>query len=302
MSRAVTALTRWWDGFWFAPGSPRNLAAARILVGAHALWILLSRDLAAHAALPDVFWNSVPPWMRWRFLIFPGHTGLEHALQWLTVLSLMAVVLGAWTRVSCLAAALLLYHLAPYETVLRRLPPMERGFDVTVLALVVLAFAPCAEAWSARRTHAGVSAPSWQFTWPLALIQLFLAQVYLFSGIAKLHTSGLAWVSADNIRNLILAYDQATYSAAVHPVGLWIAAREPAAFAVAVAALAMDLGFIAAVVWKRSRPVLVPAALLFHFMILLTTTIYYLNWPLLFVFVDWDALRRRMTPASRLSS
>lgn len=294
-------LRRWWDGFWFAPGSAHNLAAARILVGLHALWILLSRDLAAHSALPAVFWDSVPAAIRWRYLIFPGHPAIEQLLQVLAALSLVAVVLGMRTRAACLLAAVLLYHLAPFETVLRRLPPMERGFDVTVLALVVLAFAPCADAWRLRTRRAEAPEPerSWQYNWPLCAIQLFLAQVYLFSGWSKLYYSGIGWISADNIRNLILAYDQSLYATPVHPIGLMIAASPALSFGVAVSALAMDLGFIVALFWKRSRIVIVPLALLFHLMILLTTTIYYLNWPLLLVFVDWTWLRERFMPRKR---
>ena len=31
---------RAWEGFWYAPGSARNLAAARVIVAAQALWVL----------------------------------------------------------------------------------------------------------------------------------------------------------------------------------------------------------------------------------------------------------------------
>jgi len=290
---------RLWDAVWFAPGSARNLAAARILVGGQALWMLLSRDLAAHSGLPAVLWDSVPDPMRWRYLIFPGHPVAEQALQLLALVSLVAVILGLFTRVACLLAALLLYHLAPFETVLRQLPPTERGFDVSVLALVVLAFAPCADAWNVRlpRAPSADATPLWRYHWPLCAIQLFLAQVYLFAGYAKLYLVGPSWISAAAIRNLVLASDQIASGVPVHPLGLWIASSTALSVAVAIATMGMDLGFIVAVFWKRSRLVLVPLALAFHLGILLATTIYYLNWPLLLVFVDWDWVRQRLARA-----
>ena len=70
-----------WDRFWFGPGTARNLAAARIVLAAQALWILLSRDIPALSALPAAFWAEVPGSARWRFLVFEGRPGLEAALQ-----------------------------------------------------------------------------------------------------------------------------------------------------------------------------------------------------------------------------
>src|SRR5437870_6376986 len=60
-----------WNRFWFARGSPRNLAAARIIFAAYSLWVLLSRNLAEMSGLPSVFWSQVGASARWRYLVFP---------------------------------------------------------------------------------------------------------------------------------------------------------------------------------------------------------------------------------------
>src|SRR6266704_971642 len=69
-----------WNRFWFAPGSPRNLAAARIIFAAYSLWVLLSRNLAEMSGLPSVFWSQVGASARWRYLVeiyfFSGYAKL----------------------------------------------------------------------------------------------------------------------------------------------------------------------------------------------------------------------------------
>lgn len=291
----AVAIPRLWNRFWFAPGSAKNLAAARIVFGTQALWVLLSRDLAGISASPPEFWMSVPRAALWRFFILPGYPGVEHLLQWLAVASLAGVILGIYPRLTCLVSALLLYHLAPYENIMWYAGPTERGFEVSVLAFVTLAFAPCADVWAVwLRSRGRVVSPSWHYNWPLCVMQLFVAQIYLFAGYAKLLHVGLSWISADTIRNLILAYDQAFQTASVRPLGPWIADRPGWCFAIAVGAITLDLVFVVAVFSRKSRIVILPATFVFHVGILLTTTIYFLNWPQLLIFVNWDWVSRRV--------
>jgi hypothetical protein len=280
-----------WDRFWFAPESARNLAAARILVSAHALWILLSRDPAGLAALPSEFWTSVWTSTRWRFLIFEGHPALERALQALAVAALAAALLGLATRVSCLLAGLLLYHLAPYETLVFTPSPWVKGYTITTLALVVLSFAPCADAWSLRRR--AVPAPAATYNWPLKLVQVFLCQVYLFAGYAKLARTGLAWISAEGVRGYVLLYNQNPQNAVFQTLGPWLAARPGLCLAAAVAAVALNFSFWLVLFSRRARLVLVPLALAWHLAILLAMNIAFLEAPLLLLFVDWAALAAR---------
>ena len=129
-----------WSTFWYAPASAVNLAAARIVFALHAFWILGSRDLAALSGVPAVFWMGVPTGDRWRYLLFPGHQQLEQGLQWAAFAALGAAALGVWPRVACLCAGLLLYHLAPLETIFWTPNPYERGFTISVLALLTLSF------------------------------------------------------------------------------------------------------------------------------------------------------------------
>jgi hypothetical protein len=75
--------------------------------------------------------------------------------------------------------------------------------------------------------------------------------------------------------------------------GLWIADRGWLCAPMGAAALALDLGFVAALFSRRARRWLVPAAVVFHVAILLTLNYAFLGAPLLLLFVDWTRARRR---------
>ena len=292
-----------WDRFWFGPGTARNLAAARIVLAAQALWILLSRDIPALSALPAAFWAEVPGSARWRFLVFEGRPGLEAALQAIALVALVAALLGVAARASCLLAALLLYHLAPLETLFFTPSPWAKGLTLPVLGLLTLSLSPCADALRVGgHGKAGpVSGPD--HGWPLRLVQLFVCQPYLFSGIAKLKAAGLGWASPENMRAWLLLANLDDQLAAFRAPGLWLADRPLLCLAMGVAALAMDLGFMVALFSRRARRVLVPAAVLFHAAILVTQNYAFLSAPLLLVFVDWGPrVSRGRTPPAGVPS
>lgn len=282
LDRALSA----WERFWFAPETARNLAAARIVLAAQALWILLSRDIPALSGIPAEFWTSVPGSARWRFLIWEGHPSLEAGLQAAAILALVLALVGVAARASCLAASLLLYHLAPLETLFFTPSPWAKGLTVPVLGLLTLSLAPCADALrlGARRAPAA-SLPD--HGWPLRLVQLFACQPYLFSGIAKLRSAGLGWASPENMRAWLLLANQDDQLAVFRAPGLWLADRPALCATMGILGLAMDLGFILVLFSRRSRVVLVPAALLFHAAIAVTQNYAFLSAPLLLLFVDW---------------
>ena len=163
----------WWSDFWYRPAPAVNLAAARIIFSLHALWILWSRDLAATSALPEAFWAGVSASERWRFLLFPGDGSLDRLLQRAAAVALIAAAVGIGPRLACFAASLLLYHLAPLETIYWTPNPFERGFTVSVLVLLVLSVSPSGDAlaiWPRPKPRA----PSSDYRWPLVLCQLLL--------------------------------------------------------------------------------------------------------------------------------
>ena len=297
----------WWERFWFAPGSSRNLAAVRIVIAIQALWIVLSRDYGGISGLPADLWSGVTTLDRVRYAIVPGHPLVEHGLTVMAVVALVAVALGVATRISCLVAALLLYHLAPFETILWTTSPYERGLEIATLSLVILSIAPCDDVWSVTARHQSRRNVAWEYNWPLLVIQLFVAQVYLFSGWSKLFRVGWSWVSAENLRHWLLLFNQEDQIAVFRGLGTWLAGHPALCLLIAVGSLTLDLTFIVVLVWKRARKVYVPLAAMFHLGILFSMNIAFLNLPQLLVFIDWDWVTAwlrwgRAAPAARIAA
>ena len=193
-------------------------------------------------------------------------------------------------------AALLLYHLAPLETLFFTPSPWAKGLTLPVLGLLTLSLSPCADALRIGRRARADGASSPEHGWPLRLVQLFVCQPYLFSGIAKLKAAGLLWAAPENIRAWLLLANQDEELAVFRAPGLWLADRPPLCLAVGILALAMDLGFILALFSKRWRRAILPAAVLFHAAILFTQNYAFLSAPLLLVFVDWARVSGRRAP------
>jgi hypothetical protein len=286
MRRVGSSWASRWDGFWFRPEAAENLAAARMIVALHALWIVLSRDWAGMAGLPDPFWASLTDTTRARFLMFPGHPLIEGTLAVAAVGALTTFAAGLFPLATGLASALLLYHLAPLETAIWTPSPYGRGLEVSIIALVVLAISPCADAYSVRGSRDS-GEPSWRYGWPLRLVQLFVAQIYLFAGYAKLFRVGADWVSADNLRRWILVFNQQDQTAVFSQLGPWIAAHPSLCFLAALGTILLDFGFPLVLFWHRSRIPMLVLATVFHVGILLAMNIAFLNFPLLLVFVNW---------------
>jgi hypothetical protein len=280
-----------WSAFWYGRGSARQLAAARVLLSAVALWMVLSRaDLPSVLAFPEELWANVTPERRLRFLmLFP--LGVERVLYALLHATLACALLGVWPRAACLASGLLLYHFAPFETIVRTPNPYLRGLTIPTLGLLVLSFSRCGDALalSGLRSHAA-PAPSWQYAWPLRLVQVFFCQIYLFAGYSKLFASGFAWLASENVRGHLLVLNQALSEPPEASWGYALARHPALCGAVGWAGLALELAFPLVLVSRAARLVLLPAAFAFHLANSALFRIFFQNVPLLLLFVDWDRL------------
>lgn len=290
-----------WSRFWHQPGSALNLGAARALLAAAALWVVLSRhDLPSILAFPPELWTAVTPERRLRFLML-FDLGTERALYALLHLTLLGALLGVMPRASCFLSGLLLYHFAPFETIIRSANPYLRGLTIPTLGLLIASFARCGDALALQKSRPRGAPPAtlaWEYGWPLRLIQVLFCQIYLFAAWSKFFASGLAWPQAGNIRGHLLILNQALVESPESSWGYALAAHPLLCAALAWAGLLLELSFPLVLVSAAARWVLLPAALTFHLANSLLFRIFFQNVPLLLLFVDWDALRRslRRTP------
>jgi hypothetical protein len=296
MTFAIERLRQFSNRAFFSPEPALNLACARVLFAAHALWVLLSRDLPANSGLPPEFWNGVNRSDLWRYLIFPGHPGIEYVLQAVAVIALLLATLGIMARTACFISALLLYHLAPLETIYWTPNPFQRGFTIDVLCLFTLSCSRCADAL--RLGGSPPAAPSSDYCWPLRLVQLYFAQVYLFSGTSKLVLAGVQWIDPANLRAWFLVFaeqDQVRRLGALfNTVGPWIAGHWLLCLIAGLYGVAANICFITVPFSRIGRRLLVPDAFFFHVMVLLSLNIFWINTPQLLVYVNWQWLVTRV--------
>jgi hypothetical protein len=261
-----------------------------MLLSAHALWIVLSRPaLADLAGWPPELWAGVAGELRLRYLIPSGAAGLEQVAYGALLLSLSMTLLGIAPRLSSFAAAALLYHFAPFEQVLTTSTgPYQGGLTLPTLGLFILSFGPSPRLGAA-------AAPDYR--WPLVLLRLLLGFRYLFAGLAKLILTGPHWMSAENIEATALLF--ATYEA--RPAWAhWLFDHPGNASVAGIGLLAFELLFVSAVFWRAAARIMAPLAAAVDLFVLKAFGIFFLDAPLLLLFVDWDALqawRERSKPA-----
>jgi hypothetical protein len=298
------SLTRAWDSFWFRGEHATDLALARILVALEALWIALSRDYAAMSDVPDVFWRASSSALHWRYLIVPGHGDIERVVQGLAILALVGAVVGVAPRVCCAVAGLALYHLAPLETAIWTMAPLARGMTLAPTALLVLAAAPSGDAltlWP-RTRRPDLERRDPRYGWALRLVQLLVIEIYLFSAIGKLERTGLDWGSAERIHLWLRWFNQDSQSVVFGTLGPWIAQYAWLCGIIGASTVLMEWLMPLALVWRRSRLLLVPAALAFHVGVLLTMNIHVPEAWLILVLVPWSDVgqwwQRRREPVT----
>jgi hypothetical protein len=225
--------------------------------------------------------------------------GFERALYALLHVSLVCALVGLWPRVACLLSGVLLYHFAPFETIIRTANPYLRGLTIPCLGLLVMSFSRCGDALALWPRGAAAPAPSWEYRWPLRLVQVLFCQIYLFAGWSKLFTTGWSWASAENVRGHLLALNQALVSDPAASWGYAVARHPLACSALAWAGLALEFAFPLVLFSRTARVVLLPAAALFHAANSILFRIFFQNAPLLLLFVDWAGcarLARREVP------
>lgn len=159
-----------------------------------------------------------------------------------------------------------------------------------LLLLVCIAFllAPVGLRWLDRRRGR-------TYGWPVRTALAVVAIVYFLTGAQKLVTSGPAWVTSDNLRNVMYAAP-ISGRAPTDAVALFVADRPWLTHVLAAATLAIELGFLAILVWPRVRPFFVVAAVALHGSIWLTHGLDYLPWVAVVsvVLIDWSEVVERI--------
>jgi hypothetical protein len=216
-------------------------------------------DFSAWGAVSPAFWMPMPVFAA--LGLGPSSPAVIDGLTAVWRLSLILSAIGLFTRAAMLIAAALGFYLLAL--------PHNFGhvyhFDaLLVLTLIVLACSRAGDAWSVDAWRSAEPAGrSAEYTWPIRMIWVLMALVFFAAGVAKLRYGGLEWVTSSNMSLVLMRSAYHTSDAdPITSLGLWVASQPWLSRAVAASALVVELAFVTALVSRRARLVLVPAAAL----------------------------------------
>jgi hypothetical protein len=232
------------------------------------------------------------PWGFYERLLTPASMA---AFKWLFVFALLAAAAGALTPVSTKTAAVLFLF---YQGLLRSYTHFNHDEMPAAYILLVLAFTPCADAFSLdalrgrRRAQAG---GSWVYGYPILLSRLLLAWSYFTSALVKLRVAGLGYFGADNLPALAVSNSLDNLHDTQFRAGLWLPAYREYTPPLVALVMLWELLFPLAVWFPRARAVILPAGVLFHLGTLFFMNIFFpYHLAMYLVFVDWPKVVRRV--------
>lgn len=251
------------DEWLHAPAPPERLAALRIAIAGF-VTIYLVANVGEFARLADGQSIFAPVGVA-RVLDAPLPSAAVWALFGAAVASGASFTIGFAARCTGPLFATLVLSWASYHSSFGQILHFEHLFTVHLL---ILAFAPTADAWALSFRPSGRERPrpEVRYGWPIRLLAIVTATTYVLSGIAKLRLTGFAWFDPDTL-GAHIGYSATRMEAIggrTPPLARWVLAHSWLIGPMAAAALAVELLAPLALLGRWARNLWVGAALLFH--------------------------------------
>jgi hypothetical protein len=259
----IAALTKRWMHFWFEPSAATNLGMCRLVFFGWVFLIYLREDFSAWGSVSHTFW--MPLWMFRYTGVLPLDTDTLWALQIGWKISLLLSAVGLWCRISMAVA----FITSTYLFAIPHNFGQTYHFDaLLVFAMGVLVVSHARAAWSIDALIASYRDPgrakppdSGEFTWPVRLVWVTMALVFVGAGISKLRHGGFAWVLSDTMKTfLIRAHYGASDADPLVSWGLVLSQWSWGPRVLAATALGTEVLFPLALVSVTARRFLVPAS------------------------------------------
>lgn len=290
----MTALRRF-DAYWMAPGSARNLAMLRILVGGYGVVYLALRGPAL-ASVADFAPNRYTPVGVANLAQEPLEAWLVRLLPVAAFITGIAFVAGWRFAVSGPLFALLLLWVTTYRNSFGQIFHTE---NLLVLHVLVLAFVPAARALAMDARRAGHPAGSGiEYGWPVRLMCVLTVLTYVIAGVAKLQIGGLEWITSGALQNHV-AYDnlrKILLGDWHSPLGAWLVEFGWIFPPLAALSVAFELGAPVALLHRKVAATWVAGVWAFHLGIFATMAILFPYQLLGFAFLPFFRLDRWQLP------
>jgi hypothetical protein len=239
-----------------APGSSVDLAVTRIVFFTVALVSSNGEEAARLAALPSSL-RTYPVGSSLIYQVVGPSPQWARAGAGIMVVCAAFAMVGLWTR----AAGLTWVLLATYVNGIPQLfGKVDHGHHLIWFG-AILALSRCGDALSVDAWRRRISPQiDVRYGFPIRLWWLLLGLVYFFPGLWKIVTSGVHWVSPENIRSHMFAVWAGLEDfSPVAPVHRWPVAL----VALGVFTIVFELGFVVAV-FTRARWAWVAMGVAFH--------------------------------------
>lgn len=286
------------------PSSAFALGVVRLIVNGTFLISIIFTSFSALGSLPTTIIRptgvmKLLPWSFYDQLLTPS------SMVWLKTamtLSLLFSAAGLLTIISTKTSLLLVLF---YQGLLRSFGHFNHDEMLAVYCLVVLAFTPCADAfsvdsWLARKKK---ERPYFAYAYPILLMQLLVAWTYFSSAIIKVRVAGLKYLSVDNLPALAIFHSLDN----LHDTSFRLAFRLPELQAylpfVVGFILVWELLFPLAIFWRRLRWWILGVGIIFHLSTLFVMNIFFPHHLAIYlIFVNWDRFNKTPPYATVASS
>ena len=287
--RGWDATRQWADRFFFEPAGPLGLALCRVWIYGFLVWDLRRYDYSHWAGVTPELWKPIVL-LSW----LPGpivSSELLGGAQLVLMAALALCCLGLcfrWASIAAFFLALFVYGIP------HCFGKVGHSQTLTIFALGIFAMSHAGRVWSldawiARRRGRPPAPPvSSEYQWPVRLMQVLMATVFLAAGIAKLRLTGPAWAYSDQLQNILLG---AFYIGKRPPtnLGLWIAQYPLLCKVLATLTLAVELGAPLALWSRRWRWLIIPGLLGMQLGIYFAMGITFWHYvALYFIWIEWN--------------
>lgn len=292
----MTALTRRWTEFWFAPKDALTLGVCRLLFFGLLFVNYADEHWAPWAEVSRTFWQPIFLFEKLHLPVLSGQQLFICEIVWKAALAFACV--GLLTRISTATA----FVLGLYLLGLRHNWGKASHDDAApVLILLILALSRCGDVLSIdalfrrRRSSSSERLPleSGEYRWPIRAVWLVISMVFFNSAIAKLRKSGLDWALSENLAVLMVRLNY--FNKPVTDWGLRLANIPWFGHGMGLSAILVELCFPLVLFSRIARRILVPLAFLMQlgnkFLLGVDFTVFMFAYVF---FIDWGWLLARM--------
>jgi len=258
---------------WYRAADARSLAMRRLIL----FWV----------AWRGFDWGQPEEFAKfggssWRGIGIPGLLGFPLlSPSTLSVMAFVATVasalsfFGAAYRFAAPVAAFSAFY---FQWIVQSAGKVDHNGLVFLLAVCVMACSRAADAWSVDawlRKRRGLAAPppSAEYSWPVRFIAVLVVTMYGAAGLTKLKTTGLAWATSDNLRNLMLAHHFTHHPPTA--LGVWLANYPTLCHLLAAGALLLEISSPLALFNRYLYRAILPSLALLQFSIYLLLGVFF---------------------------